>query len=163
MKKLIALTVGLLAASIAFAQQAVPRKGEGRNPEARAAAFADSDGNRDGRLSFAEFQAARTRKLAEQFARMDANKDGGLSQDEMREAVRERRHMRSSRKHQAMALREHARALDRNGDKALSRAELGDKLPKLAENFDAIDLDNDGKLSGEEMRAGRRALRNSAH
>lgn len=162
MKKMIALTVGLLAASIAVAQQTAPRKGEGRGPEARAAAFTDADSNRDGRLSMAEFQAARSRKLAEQFAKLDANKDGGLTQDEMREAVREHRHMRSARKHQAMAMREQARALDANGDHALSRAEIGDKMPKLAENFDAIDLDNDGALSRDELRAGREAMRKQA-
>ena len=155
MKKMMALTIGLLAASIAVAQQAGPRKGEGRDPEARAAAFAASDANRDGKLSMAEFQAARTQKLAEQFASMDANRDGGLTQDEMREAVREHKHMRSARKHQAMAMREQARALDSNGDKALSRAEIGNKIPKLVENFDAIDLDNDGTLNRQEMRAGR--------
>lgn len=158
MKQMIALTIGLLAASIAIAQQAGPRKDEGRGPEARAAAFVASDTNRDGKLSMAEFRAARAQKLAEQFARMDANKDGGLTQDEMRESVRERKHMRSARKHQAMAMREQARALDSNGDQALSRAEIGSKMPKLSENFDAIDLDNDGKLSREEMRAGRQAL-----
>ena len=163
MKKMIALTIGLLAASIAVAQQAGPRKGEGRGPEARAAAFAASDANRDGKLSMAEFEVARRQKLAEQFAKMDANQDGGLTQDEMREAVREHKHMRSARKHQAMAMREHARALDSDGDKALSRAEIGDKMPKLTENFDAIDLDNDGKLSREEMRAGRQALGKQAH
>jgi len=97
MKKMIALTVGLLAASIAVAQQAGPRKGEGRDPEARAAAFAASDTNRDGKLSLAEFEAARTQKLAEQFAKMDENKDGGLTQDEMREAVREHRHIDARR------------------------------------------------------------------
>ena len=154
MKKMIALTIGLLAASIAVAQQAGPRKGEGRDPEARAAAFAASDSNRDGRLSMAEFQAARAQKLAEQFAKMDVNRDGGLTQDEMHEAAREHKHMRSARKHQAMAMREQARALDSNGDKALSRAEIGDKMPKLVENFDAIDLDNDGTLNRPEMRAG---------
>ena len=60
-------------------------------------------------------------------------------------------------------MREHARTLDSDGDKAFSRAEIGDKMPKLTENFDAIDLDDDGKLSGEEMRAGRQALRTPAN
>jgi len=60
-------------------------------------------------------------------------------------------------------MREHARALDTNGDKSLSRSEIGDKMPKLSENFDAIDLDKDGKLSGDEMRAGRQALRKPAN
>lgn len=163
MKKLIALAIGLLAASIATAEQASPRKGEGRNGADRAAAFAASDTNRDGRLTIAEYQAARSQKLAEKFAKMDANRDGALTQDEMREAVREHRHMRSARKHQGMAMREQARALDTNQDRALSRAEIGDKLPRLAENFDAIDLDNDGKLSRDEMRAGREAMRKQAH
>lgn len=159
MKKMIALTIGLLAASIAVAQQAGPRTSEGRGP----AAFAGSDTNRDGRLSMAEFQAARMHKFAEQFAKMDDNKDGGLTEDEMREAVREHKHMRSARKHQAMAMREHARALDTDGDKSLSRAEIGDKMPKLSESFAAIDLDNDGRLSGQELRAGRQALRKPAN
>ena len=70
MKKMIALTIGLLTASIAVAQQTGPR--EGGDHEARAAAFAASDSNRDGRLSLAEFEAARTQRLAEQFAKMDS-------------------------------------------------------------------------------------------
>ena len=163
MKKMIALSLGLFAASIAVAQQAAPRHGQDRGPEARAAAFAESDSNRDGRLSLAEFQAARSRKLAEQFSKMDANRDGALTQDEMREAVREHKHMRSARKHQAMAMREQAIALDTNNDKALSRAEIGDRMPKLAQNFDAIDLNNDGRLTRDEMRAGREAMRKQAH
>ena len=163
MKKLIALSLGLLAASIAFAQQAAPRHAEGRDPEARAEAFAESDSNRDGRLSLAEFQAARSRKLAEQFSKMDGNRDGALTQDEMREARREHKHMRSARKHQAMAMREKALALDTNSDKALSRAEIGSKMPKLAENFAAIDLNNDGKLTRDEMHAGREAMKKQAH
>lgn len=162
MKKLIVLSLGLLAASIAVAQQAAPRHAEGRNHEARAEAFAESDSNRDGRLSLAEFQAARSRKLAEQFSKMDGNRDGALTQDEMREAMREHKHMRSARKHQAMAMREQAIALDTNNDNALSRAEIGDRMPKLADNFDAVDLDNDGKLTRNEMRAGREAMRKHA-
>lgn len=71
------------------------------------------------------------------------------------QAAREHKHTRSARKHQAMAMREQARALDSNGDKSLSRAGIGNKIPKLVENFDAIDLDNDGTLNRDEMRAGR--------
>lgn len=162
MKKLIALSLGLLAASIAVAQQAAPRHVEGRNHEARVAAFADSDSNRDGRLSLAEFQAARTRKLAERFSKLDGNRDGALTQDEMRAAVREHKHIRSARRYQRMAMREQARALDTNHDQALSRTEIGDRMPKLAQNFDAIDLDNDGRLTRDEMRAGREAMRKQA-
>ena len=37
------------------------------------------------------------------------------------------------------------------------------QMPKLAEHFDSIDLNRDGKLSRDELRAGRQALREKAH
>ena len=149
MKNWIVLGSGLLLASAALAQQANPTE----NPRAdrRGEAFTEADANRDGLLTLAEFQAARSRKLAEQFQRMDVNRDGTLTSEEMSQA---RQHMRSSRGHEGM------KALDRDGDQALSRAEIGDRMPRLSENFDSIDLDDDGRLDRNELRAGREAMRN---
>ena len=150
-------TAGLLAASIAVAQAAAPRQGE--RSERAAERFAASDGNRDGRLSLAEFERARSERIAEQFARLDANKDGSLTQDEMRQSIRQHREIRKAHRHERMAMRERLRALDANGDQALTRAEIGDKAPKLAEHFADFDLDRDGRLTRDEIRAGRQALR----
>jgi Ca2+-binding EF-hand superfamily protein len=146
-------TAGLLAASLAVAQTTAPRHGE---RGARAAErFAASDTNRDGKLSLAEFERARSQRIAEQFQRMDLNRDGSLTQDELRQ----HREMRKSQRHGRMAMRERLRALDANGDRALTRAEIGDKAPKLAEHFADFDLDRDGRLTRDEIRAGRQALR----
>jgi len=63
--------------------------------------------------------------------------------------------MRGGRRGEAGAMREKLRALDVDQDQALSRAEIGDSMPKLSENFDTIDSNRDGKLTREEMRAAR--------
>jgi Ca2+-binding EF-hand superfamily protein len=131
-----------------------PARGRG---EHGAEAFAQADSNHDGRLSQAEFERARSQRLAEQFQKMDANHDGALTQDEMRQG----HEMRSARRHEFMAMREKLRALDANNDHELSRAEIGDKAPKLAEHFDDFDLNRDGKLSRDEIRAGHQALRSA--
>jgi hypothetical protein len=44
------------------------------------------------------------------------------------------------------------RELDRDGDQALSRAGIGDQLPRLGENFDLLDSDRDGKLARGDAR-----------
>ena len=46
-----------------------------------------------------------------------------------------------------------------DGNGAISRAELGDKAPKLVENFATIDGDGNGELSKDEMRAFHKARR----
>jgi hypothetical protein len=51
--------------------------------------------------------------------------------------------------------RERIRALDADGDQQLSRAEIGNEMPRLAADFDRLDANRDGKLSREEIRAGR--------
>ena len=61
-----------------------------------------------------------------------------------------------------MAAREKMRALDVNHDQALSRAEIGDRMPRLAQQFDRIDGNRDGKLSHDELRAARGSLRDQA-
>ena len=164
---LVFATAGLLFASLAFAQTTAQRQadagargdhGPRQHGQRGAEAFAASDSNRDGKLSLAEFESARSRRIAEHFQAMDANRDGILTQDEMHQAMRQHRDLRASRRHGRMAMREGLRALDADGDKALTRAEIGDKAPRLAENFAAFDLDNDGRLTRDEMRAGRKAL-----
>ena len=153
-------TAGLLAASLAVAQTAAPRHGErGDRGERAAERFAASDSNRDGKLSLDEFERARSERIAEQFARLDANKDGSLTQEEMRQSMRQHRELRKAHRHERMAMRERLKGLDANGDQALTRAEIGDKAPKLAEHFAEFDLDRDGRLTRDEIRAGMQAVR----
>lgn len=46
---------------------------------------------------------------------------------------------------------------DKDGDKALNRAEFTACFPKRAERFDVIDANKDGKVTREEMQAAREA------
>jgi Ca2+-binding EF-hand superfamily protein len=156
--KSIVLVMCVLASSIVFAEETSPTDNEARKLQMRERAdahFSESDRNRDGKLSFAEWQEARNKTLAEQFRKLDGNNDGALTQDEMRQAREQRHQMRGGRRGEAGAMREKLRALDVDQDQALSRAEIGDSMPKLSENFDTIDSNRDGKLTREEMRAAR--------
>jgi Ca2+-binding EF-hand superfamily protein len=157
-KKLPLLIACVLACSAAVAQeQASPSDHEAMRQQKADAAFTDSDRNHDGKLSLAEWQAARNQKLAEQFRKLDANNDGALSQDEMRQA---HEHHGMGGHHQGgEGMREKMQALDTDHDGAWSRAEIGDQLPRLSENFDSIDSNHDGKITREEMRAGRESMR----
>jgi Ca2+-binding EF-hand superfamily protein len=103
------------------------------------------------RISQSEWQSARLREATEHFNKLDANRDGKLSREEMQQAREQRMGMRGHRGERG----ERLRALDKDGDQQLSRAEIGDSMPKLAENFDRLDGNRDGKLSREEIRAGR--------
>lgn len=150
----LAFTVSLTAAANAASDRVVA---SGQNPQAQAR-FAQSDSNHDGKLSLAEWQHAREQRMAEQFRRMDIDRDGGLSAQEVRQAHRQRQLMRASRRHQRMAMHGKLRALDLDGDHALSRAEIGEQMPRLAENFERIDLNHDGKLTRDELRAARATL-----
>lgn len=148
----------LLAASVAVAQDKSPADLEARAHARQAKAmehFAAADTNRDGRLSVGEWQDVRMKKMAEAFARIDGNKDGSLTPEEIGKARQARRGMRG---HQRGAMHR-LRSLDANGDHALSRSEIGDRMPRLSQNFDRIDSNRDGMLSHEEMREGRKSLR----
>jgi Ca2+-binding EF-hand superfamily protein len=161
-KKTLLLVLCAVTTAAAFAQQPAGADRDRHHQDMRAKAearFSASDRNHDGKLSLAEFQQARDQRLAEQFARLDANKDGGLSQDEMRQGRHAGRLMRASHRHAGMAMREKLRALDTDHDQALSRAEIGQRMPRLAQQFDRLDGNRDGKLSREELRAGRESLR----
>jgi len=142
----------LLASACALGTSlALAAAGEPRGPRA-GAAFDDADGNHDGRLSQSEWQSARLRDAAERFRRFDVNRDGALSREELQAAHEQRRARRGG-------MREKMRALDADGDRQLSRAEVSGKMPRLEARFDSLDANRDGKLSREEMRAGREAQR----
>jgi Ca2+-binding EF-hand superfamily protein len=160
------ITALLFASAPAFAQAPDgDRGGEQRRAEREAqseARFKAADRNNDGKLTAQEMEAARAARRAERFAKMDRNRDGGLDREELRAAHEERRAERTGRRHErreGMRERMHARlqALDTDHDQAISRAELGDSHPRLAERFDTIDANRDGKLTREEMQAARQA------
>jgi len=162
MKKVIPLVaIGLFAVSfLAIAQD----QSKDRRAEMQAKAqerFQTLDTNRDGKLSYAEFQ--NNPKHRERFEKADLNRDGGLTQDELKQAHQQNRQMRQERRakgrEKMQAAREKLQSLDTNKDQALTRAEIGNEMPKLLENFDVIDGNNDGKITREEMRIARMAMR----
>ena len=129
--------------------------------QARAEArFAEADKDRDGRLDRVEAQAFGER-FNQHFERIDANSDGEIDREEMAKARRHargqhgRHGMRSGMAYQHGLIK----GMDDDGDGAISRAELGNKVPRWSENFATIDADKDGKLSREELRAAQREAR----
>lgn len=117
---------------------------------------ADADGN--GALSRAEVEKSLPR-LAKRFDGIDANKDGQLSRDEWNAAKKAHKHAhRKGHKaeHHAKA-GERFKHADTDGDGAISRAEAEKQVPRLAQKFDRIDADKDGRLTQEELRAYREA------
>lgn len=150
-------TFAIALSLAALAAQAQSTPSTGLDPHARMEEkFQQTDRDHDGRLSLAEMEAAQHQRLVERFGKLDRNGDGGLTPDEMREAGRERF---QAKREERMAQRDRVRALDTDHDQALSRAEIGDALPRLSQNFDRLDLNHDGKLTRDEVRQGRAELR----
>lgn len=108
------------------------------------------DTNGDGAID--RNQAAGSPKLAARFDQLDRNRDGRLDRSERPQRHGKERGGERGDKSGAIA------ALDANGDGRFSRAELAGK-PKLAEHFAAIDVDRDGALTHDELRAYRQAMR----
>lgn len=153
MKRSLILLTAVLASTAALAQSAAPRADEGdhrgeRHRERAEAKFTEADSNHDGSISQSEWQSASLRQASERFRKLDGNRDGKLSHEEMAAG-------RSMGRHGHGDHRERMRALDTDGDSQLSRAEIGNNMPRLAADFDRLDSNRDGKLSREEMRAGR--------
>lgn len=162
MKKLIPLiALGLMSVSLVAGAQS---QSNDRRAEMQAKAqerFQTLDTNRDGKLSYAEFQ--NNPKHRERFEKADLNRDGGLTQDELKQAHRQNKQMRQERRargrEKMQAAREKLQRLDTNKDQALTRAEIGSEMPKLLENFDIVDGNHDGRITREEMRLARMAMR----
>ena len=53
----------------------------------------------------------------------------------------------------AAHMQERLKAADKNGDGKISREEAAASLPKLAKRFDKIDVNKDGFITKEEMKA----------
>ncbi len=115
--------------------------GEKRSERRRQTRLDRIDGDKDGRVSLAEAEAAAVEAARKRFERMDADKDGFISMAEMSE--RRGRDRASPRRGDRML-----RRLDRDNDRRISAAE--------AENarrvrFTRMDADNDGVLTVAEL------------
>src|SRR5262249_25408687 len=100
--------------------------------------LADADSNHDGKISRAEFMAARDAR----FTQMDANHDGSLQ-------ANERPHWGGAAQN-ASATGGHGNRGDANGDGVISRAEYD---AQGGRQFDRLDTDHDGFLSQAELQA----------
>jgi Ca2+-binding EF-hand superfamily protein len=153
MKKMMTLAAMALVTTsfVAFAQTN-DQKASDRQAKMQAR-FEAIDSNRDGKLSYAEIQNNPMHRA--RFDKADANRDGALTIDEMRQAQQNNKNARHERKGQ---MREKLQRLDANQDRALTRAEIGNEMPQLLENFDIFDGNNDGKITREEMQIARKAM-----
>jgi Ca2+-binding EF-hand superfamily protein len=165
MRKTLIFTALALASGLVMAQQSAPADVAGDRDAKRAqwqakadARFAEADKDGDGQLDRIEVQGMNER-LAKNFDRVDVNSDGELSREELAAMhSKMRQHGRKAGRRMGY-MHGLVKGMDDDGNGAISRAELGDKAPKLAENFDAIDANNDGELSREEMREFRKTRR----
>jgi Ca2+-binding EF-hand superfamily protein len=116
--------------------------------------FQALDSNRDGKLSYQEVQNNPEHRA--RFDASDLNRDGALTINEIQQA-----HAAKKQQHQQRGseMREKMTRLDVNQDQALSRAEIGNEMPKLLENFDIFDGNSDGKITREELRIAGKAMR----
>ncbi len=130
--KLFTAAIGALMIVAAGAVTAAPGQGEMKGK------LQALDTNGDGKISREE--AAQSKGLAKHFDQIDTNKDGFLTREEF--AAQRAKMAAASLK-----------AVDKDGDGRISRAEADAKAPRLAKNFDQIDTNRDGYLSKEEIAA----------
>jgi Ca2+-binding EF-hand superfamily protein len=114
--------------------------------------FQQVDANHDGSISMEEAEKAPAPLLANNFAAIDTDKNGKLSQQEVIAFLQAQREQMVRR---ILAADEEAfRRIDANHDGYISREEATKApAPLLAANFDAIDINKDGKLSPQEAGA----------
>ena len=107
--------------------------------------FEKFDNNHDGKLSKDEVHNG----VDKMFSEIDANKDGYISKDEMQAHHKKMREQMQSR------MQERWKAADKDGDGALSRAEVDAAgMKMLSRDFDKLDKNKDGKLTPDELRDG---------
>jgi Ca2+-binding EF-hand superfamily protein len=142
-KPIALLALGLAIAGTATLTIAQTPPPGGGQPGAR---HAKIDANGDGVIDRSE--AAKAPRLAENFDRLDANKDGKIGADERPQ----RGAGRGGHGGPGGAMAK----LDANGDGAIDRSEAA-KSPRLAENFDRLDANKDGRIGADErpQRGGR--------
>lgn len=162
MKKLIPfIAIGLMTVSMLATAQSPTTDRRAEMKAKVQARFETLDTNRDGKISYAEFQ--NNPKQRERFEKADVNRDDGLSQEEIRQVHEQKKQQHEERRakgrEKMQAAREKLQSLDVNKDQALTRAEIGNEMPKLLEHFDLIDGNNDGKVTRQEMRIARMAMR----
>lgn len=135
-------TLPLAALLVAFAAQAADTPPAPTAPPAKRGYFA-VDADSDGFVTREEAKAHP--RLDAQFDAVDANKDGRLDAAEMqahREAMRAGMRARAE---------ERWKAADTDGDGALSREEAQASMPHMAERFDKMDANSDGRIERGEM------------
>ncbi len=106
---------------------------------------ADADG--DGRINRTE--AATLPWVGEKFAEIDANRDGYIVRSELGK-YRERMRPQREAEH-AKRAEERFAAADLNKDGRLSRVEVSEKMPRLADSFAFMDEDRDGFLTRADL------------
>ena len=169
---LIGGAAALLLGGVTVAQSAQPEgrrgdtDGDGRVSQAefvaaRAAAFARRDADGDGRVTREEAEAARAARRAgaldRRFDRLDANDDGAISRDEFAAAAEHRREGRFAR-HGARMEGRWGR-IDADGD----GLDLAEVEARAAERFARMDADGDGYVTREDRRARMEARRVHRH
>ena len=150
----LALCLGLAATgALAAGPVTAPDASRADRRAAAEARFATADVDRDGRLDRVE-AAALGERFGHRFDRLDADADGELTRDELAAARGGRHGHRGHRGHgRAGFLFGLLKGMDDDGDGAISRTELGTKMPAWTTAFTTIDADADGKLQRDELKA----------
>ncbi|MDE1917058.1 MAG: EF-hand domain-containing protein [Sphingomonadales bacterium] len=113
-----------------------------------AAMFDEADANHDGRISRAEFQAARLAR----FARMDRNGDGVISREDFTRLI-------AFRPQAASRIEAMIAEGDLNHDGKVTREEMAHAPMRV---FDMADANHDGYVDQAELAAARTRLRTMA-
>lgn len=123
----------LAAPGVSFAQH------DGARLEAK---FKSADKDNDGTLDRMEAKAMP--RVAKRFDAIDTDKDGTVSLDEIKAFMEQTRKMMHERGEAAF------KQADKDNDGTLDKEEAK-AMPRVAEHFDAIDVDKDGTVSMEEI------------